>query len=71
MNSIKRTTVKITATVEDLMKEGVSRYYAEKIQNTEGVIIKKAFKNTFCIEIDEMRWSLERKHFRILERNDQ
>jgi hypothetical protein len=77
MRTKKGTRIKITATVDELTKEGISRYHAEKMQNSEGVIVKKIVNDKFIppeyfhVEINQMRWSLKRNHFRIIESENQ
>ncbi|MGA9232031.1 MAG: hypothetical protein WBV68_08245 [Exiguobacterium oxidotolerans] len=61
------TRIKMTATVEDLMMVGISKYYSEQIINSEGTIIDHLWGETFLVEIDERRWSIERRFFKLIE----
>jgi len=63
----KGTQIKITATVEDLMMVGISKYYSERIINSEGTIIDHLWGETFLVEIDERRWSIRRRFFELIE----
>lgn len=63
----KGTRIKITATVEDLMMVGISKYYSERIINSEGTIIEHLWGETFQVEIDGRRWSIRRIFFKLIE----
>lgn len=57
------TKIKIVATVEELINDGIYKRFARKLSGAEGEIVRKVYRTMYEVLHNGDSWFLDRSHF--------